>query len=449
MNNSSRIATLAFLKARNEISAEEEIELNAWRAKSPEHEKVCRDMSDPEYVRKMMADLYKGRDIVYDGMKVRFSYLSDSKLSDADDLETEEQRLDFPEKDIAESGLSKAEFWESLLSDMDLTKGEFSEENGEHRVTLKVVKPKTSKTRKPRRYKRILLYAASILTLLFVANLFTSDSKYKNYQAELISPDGVKTMMNDFYRGFKAGLAGVKFGKTENGEPIYIAADERKAKKDKFYELITPPGGEFILQLPDGTLVWMNAATTIKYPANFEQDSIRIEVDGEVYVEKSKDVSHNILITPSTPNAQSLTLNAKPSTNLNINTYPGNNETLVTIIQGNADIKRETAEKNFHYSNGQQAVFVNDSLASTRDVEVSEIIAWKNGSFNYKESTLPTMMPAIAKWYDVNVQYIGQIPDKKFRIQMPRSEPLSKVLENLKNQGLHITHQDKTITIWK
>ncbi len=78
MNTSSRIATLLFLKSRNEISAEEEIELNAWRAKSPEHEKACQDMGDPEYVNRMMPDLYKGREIVYDGMKVRFSYLSDS-----------------------------------------------------------------------------------------------------------------------------------------------------------------------------------------------------------------------------------------------------------------------------------------------------------------------------------------------------------------------------------
>ncbi len=123
---------------------------------------------------------------------------------------------------------------------MDLTRGEFSEENGEHKVTLKVVKPKTSKTKKPRRYKRVLLYAASVLGILFIANLFTSDSKFKNYQAELISSDGVKIMMNDFYRGFKAGLAGIKFGQIRNGEPIYIAADERKASKDKQYELITP-----------------------------------------------------------------------------------------------------------------------------------------------------------------------------------------------------------------
>jgi ferric-dicitrate binding protein FerR (iron transport regulator) len=459
MNNSSRIATLLFLKSRNEISAEEEAEIDAWRAKSPENEKACQDMGDPEYVRKMMADLYKGRDIVYDGMKVRFSYLSDSKLSSADDLETDEQRNDFPEKDIAESGLSKAAFWESLLSGLDLSDIKTSDKNEEQNGSVKQGKIVSIKKRSPRRYVRVLMWAASVVFLVFAIDFFQPASKYKNYQAEMISSDGVKTMINDFYRGFKAGLAGVKFGKTEKGEPIYIAADERKARNDKFYELITPPGGEFILQLPDGTLVWMNAASTIKYPANFEQDSIRIEVDGEAYIERSKDGSRQFLISPLSAsanpsadkahNARRITLNAEPSSSLNINTYSGSDQVFVTLIQGKADAKGESAEKDFHYTNGQQAVFVNDSLAITREVNTNEIISWKNGEFNFKGTTLPTMMPAIAKWYDVEVQYTSRIPDKKFNLQMSRSEPISKLLDNLTAQGLHITQQGNTITVWK
>ena len=89
------------------------MELEAWREKSVENEELFRELGDPEYVRRMMADLYKGREIVYDNMKVRFSYLSDSKLSDESDLEEDERRKDFPEKDMAESDLSKAAFWES------------------------------------------------------------------------------------------------------------------------------------------------------------------------------------------------------------------------------------------------------------------------------------------------------------------------------------------------
>jgi hypothetical protein len=444
MNQSNRIATLLFLHSREEISSEEEMELKAWRETSPENEQLFRELGDPEYVRSMMADLYKGREIVYDNMKVRFSYLSDSKLSDEVDLAEEEKRKDFPEKDIAESGLSKAEFWESLLSEVDLSKTKTQDEYNKQNGFAREAKIVPLKKNRPGRYKRILLRGAAILLLVLVIDLFLPGSKYKNFEATMISSDGVKIIFDDFYRGFKAGRAGITFGKTDNGEPIYIAADERKARNDKFYELITPPGGEFILQLPDGTLVWINAASKIKYPANFNQDTIRIEVEGEVYIQRSKDNSHTFLINRISAsakasadklvNGQGSTIQPKPSSNFNINTYPGNDEMLVTLIRGAA---------------GQQTLIIHDSLALTHDVNAEEIIAWKNGEFYYKDAALTIMMPAIANWYDVDIQFTGQVPDKKFSLRMPRSVPISEVLESLQKQGLHITRQGKAITIWK
>ena len=466
MNQSNRIATLLFLHSRKEIFSEEEMELKAWRQTSPENEQLFRELGDPEYVRIMMADLYKGRDMVYDNMKVRFSYLSDSSPADEDDLAEDERRKDFPEKDIAESGLSKAKFWESLLSEVDLSKGETQDENNKQNGFAGEAKIVPLKKNKPGRYKRILLRGAAILLLVLVIDLFLPGSKYNNYEATMISSDGVKIIFDDFYRGFKAGRAGITFGKTDNGEPIYIAADERKARNDKFYELITPPGGEFILQLPDGTLVWMNAASKIKYPANFNQDTIRIEVEGEVYIQRSKDSSHTFLINRASASAkasadesanppsparvgsggqggrrstlpagsQGSMIKPGPSSNFNINTYPGNDEMLATLIRGAA---------------GQQALIIHDSLALTRDVNAEEIIAWKNGEFYYKDAALTIMMPAIANWYDVDIQFSGQIPDKKYNLRMPRSAPISEVLESLQKQGLHITRQGKAITIWK
>ncbi|MDP4130957.1 MAG: FecR family protein [Bacteroidota bacterium] len=439
MNSSGRIATLLFLQSRNEISAEEENELNAWRAKSPEHEKLCRDLGDPEYVRKMMGDLYKERDIVYDGVKVRFSYLSDSKLSDADDLETDESRMDFPEKDIEESGLSRAAFWESLLSVLEFSITETGEDKGEQQRP-KEAKVVSIKKRSLRRFIRVLAYTAAILLLLFAIDLFLPVSKYKNYEATMVTSDGVRTIFNDFYRGFKAGRAGIKFGETEKGEPIYIAANQHKAAKDKFYTLLTAAGGEFVLQLPDGTRIWLNAATTIKYPANMDQDTIRIEVDGEVYVERSKDVSHHFQISPAYAGSggpvsgHRSSIFIEPSTVVNVNTYSGNDEMLLTLIRGAA---------------GRQTLIAGDRLENTTDVNVTEIIAWKNGEFDYKETSLTTMMPAIARWYDVEVQYGAGIPDKKFSLRMSRSEPLSKLLDSLRNQGLHFTRMGRTITIWK
>ena len=107
---------------------------------------------------------------------------------------------------------------------------------------------------------------------------------------------------------------------------------------------------------------------------------------------------------------------------------------LVTLIRG---------------GNGQQVLIIHDSLALTRDVNADEIIAWKNGEFYYQDAGLPLILPAIAKWYDVYIQYGSQIPDKKISLRTPRSAPLSEVLDNLRKQGLHITRNGKTITVWK
>jgi len=296
---------------------------------------------------------------------------------------------------------------------------------------------------------RYLARVAGIVALLFFANYLSTDTKYKNYRAEMVSSDGIKTMTEDFNRGYEAGKAGIKFGKTDKGEPIYIAANEPRAKKDKTYSLHTAPSGEFILQLPDGTLIWMNAASRIKYPANFDQDTIRIEVDGEVYIEIIKNTTHHFLITPLTANRQPPTIHAQPSSNLNINTYSDNDEMLVTLIRGAADAKMNISDIKYHFINGQQALIIHDTLALIRDVNEEEIIAWKNGEFNYKDAGLPLILPAIAKWYNVDIQYGSQIPDKKFSLRMPRNTPLSKVLENLQKQGLHITQHGKTVTIWK
>ena len=212
-------------------------------------------------------------------------------------------------------------------------------------------------------------------------------------------------------------------------------------------------------------MVWLNAASTIKYPANFARDTIRIEVEGEVYFERSKDSSHHFLISvnagatadkatnANAVNGHRSTIDAQPSSGININTYPGNGEMLVTLIRGAATANLDSGETHiehpFQLLNGKMALIVHDTLALTRDVDTTEIIAWKNGELYYKEADLSVMMPAIAKWYDVDIEYPGRIPDKKFGLRVPRSAPLSEVLDSLQKQGLHITRKGKSLIIWK
>jgi ferric-dicitrate binding protein FerR (iron transport regulator) len=455
MKESRRIGILLFLSTRDELSPAEQEELMAWRSQDPENEKLFFQMTDPDSLRTIMQEYYEERDRDFEKLKKRLPQLSETRLSGSVDgtinifSETEvledDDQAGFSEDEYDSSGLSPVEYWGSMISRLDDTK-KFEGETKVVPITRRTIKSMLRIKKRPLRY---LARVAGIVALLFFANYLSTDTKYKNYRAEMVSSDGIKTMTEDFNRGYEAGKAGIKFGKTDKGEPIYIAANEPRAKKDKTYSLHTAPGGEFILQLPDGTLIWMNAASRIKYPANFDQDTIRIEVDGEVYIEIIKNTTHHFLITPLTANRQPPTIHAQPSSNLNINTYSDNDEMLVTLIRGAADAKMNISDIKYHFINGQQALIIHDTLALIRDVNEEEIIAWKNGEFNYKDAGLPLILPAIAKWYNVDIQYGSQIPDKKFSLRMPRNTPLSKVLENLQKQGLHITQHGKTVTIWK
>ena len=253
-------------------------------AEIPQNEQIFLELNDPEYVRRMMSDLYKGRDIVFEKLKTRFSYLANVNLSDADDPEEEVKRMDFPEKDIIESGLSKAAFWESLISEMELSKEDTEPENDKKYNSVKALK---LKPKKPRRYIRIFLRAAIVIGITIgLAKYFSnSDSGLNRFKAGFISSSGLKLAMDDFHRGYLDARAHITRTYNAKGEPVFVFPGMPKSPKDKNYTLVTNTGNETILRLPDGTYIWMNAESAINFTANFNQDTIYVKLEGEIYFE--------------------------------------------------------------------------------------------------------------------------------------------------------------------
>jgi len=469
MKESTRIGILLFLYTRDELSPVEQEELLAWRNQDLKNEKLFFEMIDPGSLQKIMQDYYQERDRVFEKLKSRLPSLSGARLPGSVDevsktiSETQllegEDLSDPSVNEYAASGLSPVKYWGSMLASLDDDEETDEEVVPENKVVPMSGELKAPKVRrKGRTFRRFLRVAVTVIAIFvvdFVVDYFLSDHRFSNYQAEMVSSNGVRTFLSDTRRAFLAGYAGIRFGKTERGEPIFITPNDSDDSKDKLYTLVTAPGGEFILQLPDSTMIWMNAASTIKYPANFNQDTIRLEVEGEAYIQRSKDTIHHYLIIPSTANrqpptskSQPPTITALPSSGIDINTYPGNDEMLVTLIRGAAAAHRFGAENKLQFMNGQQTRIVQDTLAVTREVNTNEIIAWKDNEFYYKDANLQNMMPAIAKWYDVEIKYASQIPDRKFSLRMPRSTELSEVLDSLRKQGLHFTQTGQKITIW-
>ncbi len=392
MTRSERIGTLMFRYVRNELDRNGKDELNAWRNESPENEQMFQRKTDSENILRDIAVYLETKELAFQKLKASFPQI-----------------------------------W---------------------------AKPVVKMRSRVYRFARI---AAIFLVVLGVGSYFLLRDKQNtggSYQAELVDANGVHTAMNDFQRGFLAGSAGIKIVEGKNGELIYIAENNPKAAYDKYWEVLTPRGGAFSLKLPDGTMVWLNAQSSIECPANFSQDSIKIKLSGEAYFELATDAKHSFFISiPPTANRQPPTANGLQitSTNghFNLKSYKDEPVVSATLIEGAATVRWDSGNTELNIGAGQQTQLIDQTLTLIRSADTSQIIAWKNGEFYYKDAALSIMMPAIAKWYDVDIQYAGQIPDRKFSLRVPRNTRLSKVLENLQKQGLHITQHGKTVTIWK
>jgi transmembrane sensor len=392
MSNPERIGTLLFRYTRRELTRAEEAELSAWRSLSPKNEQLFQRQTDPEHIRKEVSLMFESRDYVLQKTKERYP-------------------------------------------------GPWEEE-----------------TKKPKaRVYRIMRWAAIFVIVLGVGLYFLlSGSKVGRpgrYQAELVL-NGVKITLDDLHRGFLAGNADIRVDEKENGELVYIAGNHRRAGKEKYNRLYTSRGGQFSLKLPDGTIIWVNAETSITFPANFSQDSIKITVEGEAYFEVAHDSAHIFIVSLlSTVNRQPSTKNGiqikTTGAHFNIMSYADEPAIRMTLLEGIAEVRLDSsqAQSAINLSPGQQARVTDQKISVIPAVDGNEIIAWKNGKTFFRDAPIQTIMRTISRWYDVDVVYIGNIPDKHFNLNAPRHSNLSEVLSILQQQGIHVSLRGKVITI--
>ena len=241
-----------------------------------------------------------------------------------------------------------------------------------------------------------------------------------------------------------------------------------KGRRTNITRLLRIPAEEHLVLLPDGTRAWMNASSTIRYPANFGRDTIKLELDGEVFIEISKNSPYHYQISrfpysvitakgegadenpvyKRLENSKRALIHALPGARLNFSTYPGNHETLVTMISGPAAQLDSAGAGKTQLLNGQQVSIINDNLAGAQMIDTSEVIAWARGEFNFKNAPIQSIAQELERWYEISVVYHGQIPDKRFTLQVPRSTDFSKVQSLLAKQGLRVFKNGRTVNIY-
>ena len=255
--------------------------------------------------------------------------------------------------------------------------------------------------------------------------------------ATLTLGNGKKIVLEDAHNGKLAEEAGVVISKSSDGQLIYEIEDQSNSGGSKNNILTTARGETYRIRLPDGSLVWINAATTLTYPASFAKLKERtVELNGEAYFEVSKDKTRPFVV--KTAKQQLVVI----GTHFNINSYSDEKQTVTTLLEGSVKINEEILLKP-----GEQARLLDNGSVNIHAANVDEALGWKNGFFLFDKDDLPAVMRQISRWYNINVKYEGEITKASFDGKVYRNINLSKALEVLRYANVKFRIEGKTIII--
>lgn len=238
---------------------------------------------------------------------------------------------------------------------------------------------------------------------------------------------------------FKSNDGGIIFGNIDNKANL-------QQLRLSMNTIRTPKAGQFKLVLIDGTKVWLNAMSSISFPSSFSEDVRKVEITGEVYFEVAKDKHKPFKVYSSGQIIEVL------GTSFNVNAYPEEGGTRTTLLSGsvklsNADSLKMVSQKLLP---GQQAIMnLKGAGFEIKEVDVENIVGWKNGFFQFNNEDIKTVLRQVERWYDVEIEYRGQIPKTRISGKVNRKVSAHKILDMLAYFGVDYKLDGKKIIIDK
>ncbi|TCC96437.1 FecR family protein [Pedobacter hiemivivus] len=267
-------------------------------------------------------------------------------------------------------------------------------------------------------------------------NKLASDLLPGKNNAVLTLANGQKIILNETANGEIAKQEGISITKSEDGTIIYNidpSVPEKKAQSGVllYNTISTPRGGKYQLNLPDGSKVWLNAASMLKFPVVFAVNERRVELTGEAYFEVAKNKHQPFHVKTTKQDVEVL------GTHFNVSAYRDENEVKTTLLEGSVKIIALSKQSNAKTSAdvilkpGEQARLVESQL-SVAKADIDEVMSWKNGMFEFNNCDLTSIMRQASRWYDVDVVYESEIPNVKFSGEVSRNVNASAFLDMLK-----------------
>lgn len=215
--------------------------------------------------------------------------------------------------------------------------------------------------------------------------------------------------------------------------------------------IVTPRGGRFRVQLPDGSKIWLNAASSVRYPAVFDSAQRVVEVTGEAFFNVKKLLSNNqqtpvpFIVNIKSKSGDSAMVKVLGTT-FNINAYEEKGMVEVTLKQGAVKVTKGESEQLL--KDGQQARLYKDNLVTmVKYADIENALAWKKGVFSFEDQDIITIMSEISRWYDVEVKYEHPISTARFDGKISRNADIEEVLEILRFSGVQFSIHQKTILV--
>ncbi|WP_183573030.1 FecR family protein [Mucilaginibacter sp. X5P1] len=258
--------------------------------------------------------------------------------------------------------------------------------------------------------------------------------------------NGQQIVLDSQRTGTIASQYGVSITKNSKGQIVYknpTGSSKQPYNLEAYNTIETKRGGQYSIQLPDGTKVWLNAASSLKYPLHFSKNERRVELTGEAYFEVAHNKNQPFKVISNNQEVRVL------GTHFNINAYDDEPAVSTTLLEGSVLIRNLSSRESQMLVPGQQAnIAKNDLKIST--VNTEQVISWKKGYFLFDNMDISSIMRVISRWYDVDIQYSDIDKSETFGGTFSRQADLTEILHDLQQLGhVHFKIEDRKITIGK
>lgn len=258
-------------------------------------------------------------------------------------------------------------------------------------------------------------------------------------RAVITLADGKQIFLDSAANGNLFDDKGIEVEKIADGQIVY-KEDKNAADNGNVYHTLTNPRGSRVIDivLSDGSHIWLNAESSLRFPVAFSNNERRVEITGEAYFEVTKDIARKFIVQANGVTTQVL------GTHFNVNVYKDEAMPKVTLLEGLISVSN--GDKSVFIKPGQQAQ-ITDNIAVANNADMESVMAWKNGQFSFTGADVATLMRQVEKWYDVDVVLEGDIPPARFRGKFSRANSIAETLKLLEASGIRFRIEGKKIFV--